>query len=133
LLLALALPALAADGPKPAAGVATKPKPPSARPWVDMDRGPTMTATIESAYPARNITQKAIAVRLDAKSQTYVMFDEDLCRYSLAWTGGFIDWKGVVFDGGHRVWPSAIGRPIFGLPLTPGWAKAGTFEDPRTR
>src|SRR5436190_21982895 len=88
-----------------------KPKPAPARPWVQMDRGPALAATIESTYPTRNISQKGIAIALDEKSQTYVLFDEDLCRYSLAWTGGFIDWKGVLLDGQHRVWPSTVGQP----------------------
>jgi hypothetical protein len=108
-------------------------KAPAPKPWLEMDYGPTLSASIESSYPTRNIAQKGIAIRLDADSQTYVLFDEDLCRYALAWTGGFIDYKGVLFDGTHRVWPATAGRPIFGTSLVPGWAKAGDFEDPRPR
>src|SRR6478672_397382 len=96
LLALLALPAL---------GQASNAKP-AAKPWLEMDYGPTLSASIESAYPARNITQKGIAIRLDAKTQTYVLFDEDLLRYSLAWSGGFIDFHSVLYDGVHRVWPS---------------------------
>src|SRR4051794_11088156 len=119
----------AADAKPPA-----KPKAPPSRPWLDMDYGPVISTTIESAYPQRNITQKGIAIRLDQKSQTYVLFDQDLFRYSLAWTGGFIDFRGVLYDGVHRVWPSTIGEPIFGTSLTPGWASAtGNFDDPRPR
>jgi hypothetical protein len=99
-----------------------------------MDYGPTLSASIESAYPQRNITQKGIAIRLDQKSQTYVLFDQDLFRYSLAWTGGFIDFHGVLYDGVHRVWPSTVGEPIVGTSLAPGWASAaGNFDDPRPR
>jgi len=97
-----------------------------------MDRGPVVCATIESAYPQRNISEKGIAIRLDEKSQTWVLFDEDLFRYSLAWTGGFIDWNGVLFNGEHRVWPKAVGQPLFGASLAPGWAYNGSFDDPRT-
>jgi len=129
LTLAFLVPiALAADPP-----AAPKPKPPPPKPWLDMDRGPLVCATIESAYPHRNITQKGLAIRLDEKSNTWVLFDEDLFRYSLAWTGGFIDWKGVLFDGEHRVWPSAVGQPIFGADLAPGWSHNGNFDDPRPR
>jgi hypothetical protein len=120
----------------PAFAQVSRAKPPAKlqpKPWLEMDYGPTLSASIESAYPARHITQKGIAIRLDAKSQTYVLFDEDLLRYSLAWTGGFIDFHGVLFDGIHRVWPSVVGQPIFGTPLAPGWAKAGSFDDPRPR
>ncbi|MDB5318571.1 MAG: Cytochrome c [Phycisphaerales bacterium] len=126
-LAVLALPAL---GQQPAA---IKPKTPPPKLWLEMDRGPVVSATIESAYPQRNITQKGIAIRLDEKSQAYVLFDEDLFRYSIAWTGGFIDFKGVLFDGQHRVWPSVVGQPIFGTSLAPGWGHNGNFDDPRTR
>ena len=114
--------------PKP---VAAKPKSPPAKPWLDMDYGPVLSTTIESAYPQRNITQKGIAIRLDATTQTYVLFDEDLLRYSLAWTGGPIDWNSVLYNGNHQVWPAAIGEFISGIRLAPGWAKAGNFDDPR--
>lgn len=117
-------------GETPAAKPA-KPKVP-ARPWAEMDYGPVLSATIESSYPQRNITQKGIAIRLDAKAPAYVLFDEDLMRYSLAWTGGPIDWNGVLFNGNHQVWPAAVGDFICGTNLTPGWAKAGSFDDPRT-
>ena len=92
LVLALLATATLAQQPKPS------PKPPPPKPWLEMDYGPTLSASIESAYPTRNITQKGIAIRLDAKSQTYVLFDHDLFRYSLAWTGGFINYKGVLYE-----------------------------------
>ena len=41
----------------PAKPAAPKPKPASQKPWIKMDYGPTISTTIESAYPARNITQ----------------------------------------------------------------------------
>jgi hypothetical protein len=116
-----------------AALAAAPAKAPPPKPWLEMDYGPTLSASIESAYPNRNITQKGIAIRLDAKSQTYVLFDEDLLRYSLAWTGGFIDFKSVLYDGTHRVWPSVVGQPIFGSSVGPGWGHGGSFDDPRTR
>jgi hypothetical protein len=111
---------------------AKPPKKAPAKPWAEMDYGPVLSATIESSYPQRNITQKGIAVRLDAKMPAYVLFDEDLMRYSLAWTGGPIDWNGVLFNGNHQVWPAAVGDFIYGTNLGPGWAKAGSFDDPRT-
>ena len=131
LFVGLAAPAFGQGQPDTARKA--EPKPPPAKLWLEMDRGPVVSATIESAYPQRNITQKGIAVRLDEKSQTWVMFDEDLFRYSLAWSGGFIDWKGVLFDGEHRVWPRIVGQPIFGSSLSPGWAHDGSFADPRKR
>lgn len=128
-VLVFAFHAYGGDAPKAASA---KPKPAPAKPWLEMDYGPVLSATIESSYPQRNITQKGIAIRLDAKSQAYVLFDEDLLRYSLAWNDGFIDWNGVLFNGNHQVWPAAVGNFICGTNLAPGWAKAGSFDDPRT-
>src|SRR4051812_24269659 len=99
-----------------------------------MDYGPTLSASIESSVPERNITQKAIVIRLDAESQTYVLFDEDLLRCAVTMTGGLIDFKGVLFDGSHRTWPTVTGDEIFGTHLAPGWADPnGSFNDPRPR
>lgn len=104
------------------------------KPWLEMDYGPTLSASIESSLPERQITQKAIAIRLDPETQTYFLFDEDLLRYSVATTGGLIDFKGVLFDGTHRTWPTVAGDEIFGTRLTPGWAdRSGSFTDPRPR
>src|SRR4051812_13926280 len=85
------LPDPAKPDPKPA----TKPPPP--KPWAETDYGPTLSTTLECPYPTRNITQKGIIIRLDAQSQTYVLFDEDLLRYSYAWTGGFFDFHNIMF------------------------------------
>src|SRR6202035_5236485 len=63
----------------------------------------------------------------------YVLFDSDLIRYSAGWTGGLIDWHNVLFDGTHQVWRRARGDEVFGNDMAPGWAKDGSFEDPRQR
>ena len=117
-----------------------QPKPsPKEKPWLLMDRGPFFSASIESPVPTRNVTQKAIAIRLTPPPATrpaYVLFDEDLLRYSLAWIAapsGPIDWRGVALDGTHRVWPAATGEILYGNPLTPGWAHDGSFADSRPR
>src|SRR5687768_3979031 len=101
-----------------------KPPPKKPTPWLEMDYGPVLAASIESPLPTRNMTQKGLAIRVngDRTPATYVLFDVDLLRYSAAWTGELIDWKGVLFDGSHRTWASAAGEPVFGNPLLPGWA-----------
>jgi hypothetical protein len=111
----------------------TSGKPPAPKPWLEMDYGPVISATLESGYPARNVTQKGVLIRLDEASQAHVLFDADLLRYSVAYEGGSIDWRGVLFDGAHRTWASVAGRPIFGLSLAPGWGTGGDFADPRVR
>src|SRR4051794_18955390 len=89
--------------PKPSNAKA--PAKPVPKPWLEMDYGPVLATTVESAYPTRNIAQKGLLIRLDEKTKTYVCFDEDLCRYALAWTGGAagaadgpIDWNGVLYN-----------------------------------
>ena len=74
---------------------------------------------------------KGLAIRIDAARPGYVLFDTDLLRYSAGWTGGTLDFRGVDFDGSHRAWPTIAGTQIFGSTMTPGWANAGRFEDPR--
>ncbi|HEV8605177.1 MAG TPA: DUF6797 domain-containing protein, partial [Tepidisphaeraceae bacterium] len=103
------------------------------RPWEAMDHGAMMTATIESKAAERNITQKAIAIRVGERGQGHVIFDEDLLRYSVGWTGDFIDWKNIEMDGSHRTWAKVLGDEVWGNALRPGWAKKGEFEDPRKK
>ncbi|RME93247.1 MAG: hypothetical protein D6766_08540, partial [Verrucomicrobia bacterium] len=38
---------------------------------------------------------------------------------------------GVVFDGEHWAWPKIDGEQVFGNPVGPGWARQGSFADPR--
>lgn len=100
-----------------------------------MDYGPFLTASIDSGQPRTNLAYKGIAIRLaDAyggHQNEAVVFDTDLLRYSAGWTGGYVALKGVVFDGEHWAYPRIDGRQVFGNPMKPGWAKAGSFTDPR--
>src|SRR3954463_3958552 len=105
----------------------------SKRPWEAMDYGPMMTATLESRAAQTNITQKAISIRLGERGGAHVIFDEDLLRYSVGWTGDFIDWKNIEMDGSHRTWAKVTGDEVFGNPPAPGWGKDGSFDDPRTK
>src|SRR4030095_7185078 len=45
-------------------------------------------------------TNKGIAVKL-GKNEGGMLFDTDLCRMSGGWSGGYVKYRGVVFDGGH--------------------------------
>lgn len=110
-------------------------RPRTGQPWVDMDYGPFLSASIEAPQPATNIAYKGIAIRLaDAfggQQNEAVVFDTDLLRYSAGWTGGFVALKGVVFDGEHWAYPQISGDQVFGTPNLPGWGNAGSFQDPR--
>src|SRR5687767_15266530 len=76
----------------------------SKKPSEAMDYGGMMTLTLESSAVERQITQKAMAIRLGERGQAHVIFDEDLLRYSVGWTGDFIDWRNIQLDGSHRTW-----------------------------
>lgn len=110
-------------------------RPLTGKPWVDMDYGPFLTASIDCGQPRTNLAYKGIAIRLaeafGGRQDEAVVFDTDLLRYAAGWTGDYVALKGVVFDGEHWAYPQISGRQVFGNPMQPGWAKAGTFEDPR--
>lgn len=113
-----------------AAGPTTAPP----KPWLEMDYGPVMALSLESSVIERTMTPKGLLIRLDEKSRSHVLFDQDLLRYSVAWRGGVIDWVGVLFDGSHRTWTGVAGQQLFATRQIPGWADAnGAFDDPRQR
>ena len=134
-------------GPEPAANDAPEP-------WTAMNYGDFLINTYEIATeqdrekagrgdeiaPDANIAYKGIALRLDpgeggvSKGKAWSLFEHDSMRVAGVWQGdGFIDWKGVHFDGKHVVRPRTIGAPILETKDEPGWAnpETGTFDDLR--
>ena len=134
------------------------PKPVKREPWRDMDYGPFLVGTFELATgverarptpkgeqpdfvpPDANIAFKAIASRLDqgpgglSLGRQWAAFEHDTMRVAGVWKGeGFIDWKGINFDGRHVERPRTVGEPVFETADGPGWAnpETGTFEDAR--
>ena len=116
------------------------PAPASVDPWMAMDYGPSLMNSYEVCGPGPNIAYKGIAVRLDAggggvsRGKSWALFDHDTLRFAAAWTGeGFIDWKGIHFNGQHQVHPKLIGDRHIENPVGPGWAdpETGSFKDPR--
>ena len=110
------------------------------KPYIDMNYGPYLSASIEVA--PGNIAYKGIAIRLDegpggvSKGSEFVVFETDTLRMTAAWSGDkFIDWRSIVYDGSHGTHPKLVGERLFTNPVAPGWAKPGTnsFEDPRLR
>jgi len=109
-------------------------------PWVMMDYGPSLMNTYEIGGQGPNIAYKGIAMRLDAgpggvsRGKRWALFDHDTMRFAAAWTGdGFIDWKGIHFNGQHQIHPKLIGDVHLANSVGPGWAepKTGSFKDPR--
>ena len=110
------------------------------KPYIDMNYGPYLSASIEVA--PENIAYKGIAIRLDdgpggiSKGNEFVVFETDTLRMAAAWSGDkFIDWRSIVYDGSHGTHPKLVGKRLFTNPVAPGWAKPGTdkFNDPRLR
>jgi mono/diheme cytochrome c family protein len=117
------------------------PKPANIEPWVSMDYGPSLMATLEVGDKG-NFAYKGIAVRLDngpggvSRGRHWMLFDHDTMRVAAAWEGeGFIDWNGINFNGRHAIHPRVAGRVRFANPVGPGWAnpKTGLFTDPRPK
>lgn len=106
--------------------------------YAKMNFGPALHWT----YQVRpdNIAYKGIAIRLDAgpggvsKGHAWMLYDHDTMRVAAAWSGeGFIDWKGIAFDGTHGTHTSIVGDVAWANPVGPGWANpaTGTWDDPR--
>src|SRR2546429_2380656 len=96
-------------------------------PWEAMEYGGMMTATLESRAVERQITPKAMAIDLGEKGQAHVIFDQDLLRYSVGWSGGFINWTNIEMDGSHRTWAKVVGHEVWGNGMRPGWSYNGRF------
>jgi putative heme-binding domain-containing protein len=116
------------------------PAPASVEPWMAMDYGPSLANTYEVGGLGPNIAYKGIAVRLDAgtggvsRGKSWALFDHDTLRFAAGWTGdGFIDWKGIHFNGQHQVHPKLTGERHVENSVGPGWAdpETGSFKDPR--
>jgi len=122
-------------------GASRGPKPSSIEPWVSMNYGPSLMATLEVGDQG-NFAYKGIVVRLDSGSggvsrgRHFLLFDHDTLRVAAAWSGdGFIDWNGINFNGKHNVHPRVAGKVMFANPIGPGWANpaTGRFDDPRPK
>ena len=117
------------------------PEPVEYAPWSDMNYGPSMINTFEVGNDGSNFAHKGIAVRLDSgpggvsKGNRWAIFDHDTMRLAAAWTrspnskdSGFINWRGIHFDGRHGTHPRIAGDLQFANPNGPGWAKPGTAD-----
>ena len=123
-------------------GTTRGPAPRDIRPWVTMDYGPSLMATLEIGDDGANFAYKGIAVRLDpgqggvSRGRAWTVYDHDTLRLAASWTGeGFIDWNGINFNGKHEVHPRVLGLVQVANPVGPGWANPadGRFDDPRLR
>ena len=115
------------------------PAPVESQPWTAMDYGPSLLNTIEVSEDRSNIAQKGLVVRLDdgpggVESGTHwLMYDHDTMRVAGAWSGEFIDYNGIHFNGVHGQHPRVAGTVHLQNPVGPGWGRPedGAFVDER--
>lgn len=106
--------------------------------YYKMDTGPVHSATITGQWPDKNIANKGIAINIGAGVgkdglKAGVCFDTDLMRYVAGWTDGWLNIRGVAYDGSHGpAGPSVAGKQLFGTSAAPGWSKGEAFADPRS-
>jgi len=110
------------------AGNSRGPEPKVIEPWVTMDYGDMLITTIQFGEKPDGIAQKAIAIRLDdgpggvARGNAWMAFEHDTLRMAAAWTGDFVDWNGIQFNGRHGVHLRSSGEIVAGNPNAPGWS-----------
>ncbi|MEY4379418.1 MAG: hypothetical protein RLZ85_1299, partial [Verrucomicrobiota bacterium] len=117
-------------------------KKPDAKPaskWEAMDYGRFLSASIDNTQGKSPFEQKgcaankAVLVNLGNRDAGYA-FDTETLRGAGAWTGGWMQTKGVAFDGKHGPNPGpAVGAKVyFETNPGPGWSFNGTFNETRT-
>jgi hypothetical protein len=116
------------------------------KPYLDMNYGPFMFFTYQ--VDNDNLSFKSLAVRLDqgsggvSKGNSWMAFDHDTMGVAAGWSGEYIDWNHIGFNGKHwaivkikrKFGASKIGEPTsFANPYSPAWANPanGSFKDPR--
>ena len=103
--------------------------------WESMDYGPFLSLTLNQGADQAgrdNATMKATVVKFGSGYSTAcIAYDTELMRVCQAWSGGFIDFNGIAFNGNHGSQPKARGTVHFTTKATPGWAINGKFSDPR--
>ena len=92
------------------------PAPAAIEPWVAMDYGPSLMATVEAGDDGSNIAYKGIAVRLDpgpggvSRGRAWSLFEHDTLRLA-----GRMDRRGV-----HRLGRNQLQRQAPGTPTVVG-------------
>jgi hypothetical protein len=104
----------------------------------EMDYGRFLTASWDNTEGKNTLkgggccANKGIAIKL-GNSEAGMLFDTDLCRWAGGWTGGYVTYKGVAFDGAHGPNPSPAksANIHFQTNPSPTWARDSSFADPR--
>jgi hypothetical protein len=64
---------------------------------------------------------------LDDPFSCGMLFDATHLRWAAVWEYGFLDLRGVVYDGSHGDYPEIIGRQLAGTDPAPAWNQPGRF------
>jgi hypothetical protein len=98
----------------------------------DMDYGPFLDYTVQ--LTTNEAVTKGVTVKLAAGTNTAaILFDTETLRYAAGWTGGWLDLSKThltTYKG--ELPPRVMGKRVFTNKPGPGWAKNGSFDDPRT-
>ena len=109
-------------------------------PWLHMDYGPVISASVTvrepedpraDKVPGDNVSYRSHAIMLAPERRAGVIFDTELLRMTAGWNGPQYVLTGTVYDWKHGPHPYLDGEPVFETSVTPGWARDGSFEDPR--
>ena len=92
------------------------------------DRGSLISTAVKIN---KDTAARSHIVSFDKDSKNGIVFDSDTMRYTGAWIDGKIDYKGLPFTGAHGPYPQVKGQPLFSTTPGPGFAKSGSFDDPR--
>ncbi len=110
------------------------------QPWLHMDYGPVISASATVREPEDpradkgpddNVSYKSHAILLDGDRRAGILFDTELLRATAGWIGPQYVLTGTVYDWSHGPHPYLDGDPVFETKLAPGWARDGSFADPR--
>lgn len=84
---------------------------------------------------AKEFVYRGVVVpfELPDKSKAAALFDTELLRYAAVWTGGFIKFDGIIFNGTHGANPAPDGKTLWSTKSNPGWARGGDLKDPREK
>ena len=96
--------------------------------WYDkMDFGPALGTHVGFK---KGIVLKGQVIRLGADESHSVIYDTEMLSFNGAMTG-FPKLEGTPWNGKHGGYPKALENVLFTSNPGPGWAKNGSFKDPR--
>jgi hypothetical protein len=97
------------------------------------DLGPAIAFSVKVG-PGKTdqVVNKALSVRVGKDSPADICFDTETLRYAVGWTGGTLDLSKSSIRNERGNGPIPVqGELRFQTRIGPGWAKAGSFTDPR--